>query len=97
MSMTKLTDAEVHELILARQASLTREEWQARLNEAAALFGLREDADEPEPLAEAGKYRPRGTRNSHGPARTQDVVLNGSHPKLAKASRKKSSPQSAQV
>jgi hypothetical protein len=39
MSAKQLTDAEVHELVIARQASLTREEWQERLDRVAKRFG----------------------------------------------------------
>jgi hypothetical protein len=39
MSSKALSDAEVHELIMARQASRTREEWQELFDRAAERFG----------------------------------------------------------
>jgi hypothetical protein len=45
MTSKLLTDAEAHELIMARQASLPREEWQARIDEANAVFNRQEAAE----------------------------------------------------
>jgi hypothetical protein len=39
MSTTKLSDAEVHALVIERIGTMTREEWQARLDAAAKVFG----------------------------------------------------------
>ena len=89
MSTTKLTDAEVHDLVIQRIRSRTREEWQARLNEAAALFGRDEETVASHASASSpGKYRLRDLRG-HRPARLSDIVLSGTRPKAAKASKKK--------
>lgn len=44
MSDTKFTDDEVHELVIQRIKSMTREEWQTRLDAAAGAFGRKEPA-----------------------------------------------------
>ena len=45
MIKAKLSDAEVHDLVIQSIKSMTREEWQTRLDAAAAAFD-RQEADE---------------------------------------------------
>lgn len=93
MNTTKLSDAEIHARAIEGLRSMTREEWQARLDEAAVLFGGREATSPSDSDAQTpGKYRLRGWRR----LRT-DVVLNGSQAKSAKPSKKKPSLQTAQA
>jgi len=39
MGSAKISDAEAHELVMKRIGTMTREEWQARLDAAAKVFG----------------------------------------------------------
>jgi hypothetical protein len=62
MSAKQLTDAEVHELVIERQASLTREEWQERLDRVAKRFGTYVPA--PESSVLNGSHKKSAKRSS---------------------------------
>jgi len=62
MSSKEITDAEAHELVIARQSSLTREEWQARLDQVAKRFGHGEPAVS---MAARNGFRKKPTNSSH--------------------------------
>ena len=94
MSTEKLSDAEVHELVIQQIRAITREEWQERIDEAVALFGDEETADEMTTPPSTGKY---GVRGSNRSVKTSGIVLNGSSTKSHKLSKKKLSRPAVQV
>ena len=61
---TIISDADAHELVMERFDSMTREEWQARLDEAAAAFDRQEEAEAALRQTQATKQSPAASKKA---------------------------------